>query len=125
MGQRPLLVRLLWFLLVGWWATGILVNVAWFCMITVVLAPIGVKLFNLVPTALTLLEPRSRLAPGEARGQYPLLVRAVYFVLIGWWLSWIWANLAFLFAVTIIGLPVAYWLFNRLPFVASLYRFHG
>lgn len=125
MGQRPLLVRLLWFLLVGWWATAILVNVAWLCMITIVLSPIGVKLLNLVPTALTLLEPRSRGDPDAASGQYPLVVRAVYFVFVGWWASWLWANLAFLFAVTIIGLPVAYWLFNRLPFVASLYRFHG
>ena len=125
MSDRSLLVRALWFVLIGWWATPILVNAAWFCMVTVILAPIGIKLLNLVPTALTLLEPRSRLDPDGGRGQHSLLVRAVYFVFVGWWLSWIWANLAALFAVTIIGLPVAYWMFNRLPFVASLYRFHG
>lgn len=125
MAQRSLLVRILWFVFIGWWATWILVNVAWFFMVTVVLAPVGIKLLNLVPTALTLLESRSRLDPEAGRGQHSLVVRAIYFILVGWWASWLWANLALLFAITIIGLPVAYWMFNRLPYVASLYRFHG
>jgi uncharacterized membrane protein YccF (DUF307 family) len=62
-------------------------------------------------------------APGQ--GQRSLAVRAVYFVVVGWWLSWLWANVAAFLAVTIIGLPVALWMFNRLPYVTSLYRFDG
>jgi uncharacterized membrane protein YccF (DUF307 family) len=125
MAARSLVVRALWFLLVGWWATPAVINLAWLCFLTVVFAPVGVKLVNYVPTVLTLKEPRSRSDPGTARGQRSLPVRAAYFVLVGWWLSWIWANLAALFAVTIVGLPVALWLINRLPFVTSLYRFDG
>ncbi len=34
-----------------------------------------------------------------------LLVRALYFVLIGWWLSAIWAVAAWILCLTIIGLP--------------------
>jgi uncharacterized membrane protein YccF (DUF307 family) len=49
----------------------------------------------------------------------------VYFVVVGWWLSWFWANVAAFLAVTIVGLPVALWMFNRLPYVTSLYRFDG
>jgi len=125
MTQRSLFVRALWFLLIGWWLTPILVNIAWALTVTVILAPIGIKLVNLVPTALTLQEPRSLAAPEYGRGQRSLVVRAIYFVLVGWWLSFLWANLAALLAITIVGLPVAIWMANRLPFVTSLYRFHG
>ncbi|WP_224448150.1 YccF domain-containing protein [Haloprofundus salilacus] len=125
MSDRSLVVRALWFVFVGWWATPLVVNVAWFLTATVVLLPLGIKLTNLVPTVLSLKEPRSRSAPEAARGQHSLFVRAVYFVFVGWWLSWFWANVAAFLAVTIVGLPVAYWMFNRLPYVTSLYRFDG
>lgn len=125
MAQRSLLVRALWFVFVGWWATPILVNVAWLLNATIILLPLGIKLINLVPTVLTLAEPRSLDEPDDARGQHSLVVRAIYFLLVGWWLSLAWANVAAFLAATIVGLPVAYWMFNRLPYVTSLYRFHG
>jgi len=120
-----LLVRALWFVFVGWWATPIVVNSAWLLNVTVILLPIGIKLINLVPTVLTLAEPRSLSEPESARGQRSLTVRAVYFVLVGWWLSLLWANVASFLAITVVGLPVAIWMLNRLPYVTSLYRFHG
>jgi uncharacterized membrane protein YccF (DUF307 family) len=126
MAQRSLLVRALWFVVVGWWATPLVVNLAWLLNATVILLPLGIKLINLVPTVLTLREPRSLVDPdSEGSGQRSLPVRAVYFVLVGWWLSWLWANVAAFLAVTIVGLPVAVWMFNRLPYVTSLYRFDG
>ena len=126
MAQRSFVVRALWFVLVGWWATPAVVNVAWFLNATIVLLPLGIKLVNLVPTVLTLREPRSVIdSDSTGAGQRSLLVRAVYFLFVGWWLSWLWANVAAFLAVTIIGLPVAIWMFNRLPYVTSLYRFDG
>jgi len=122
---RSLLVRALWFVFVGWWLTPAVVNVAWALNVTVILLPLGIKLINLVPTALSLAEPRSVSAPDRVRGQHPLLVRAIYFLLVGWWLSLLWANAAAALAITIVGLPIAFWMFNRLPFVTSLYRFHS
>ena len=124
MAQRSFVVRALWFVLVGWWLTPILVNVAWLLNVTVILLPVGIKLINLVPTALTLAEPRS-LEDGSGGSQPSLVVRAIYFVLVGWWLSWLWANVAAALSLTIVGIPIAIWLFNRLPYVTSLYRFHG
>ncbi|NLV09593.1 YccF domain-containing protein [Halomicrobium mukohataei] len=124
MTQRSFAVRALWFVLVGWWLTPIVVNVAWLLNVTVILLPFGIKLINLVPTALTLAEPRS-LEDGAGASQHPLVVRAIYFVLVGWWLSWLWANVAAALSMTVVGIPVAIWLFNRLPYVTSLYRFHG
>lgn len=121
MAERSLFVRVAWFLLVGWWLTPLLVNAAWLLGLTVVLLPVSVKLINLVPTALTLRPRRSPVDPA-GRGQTNLLVRAVYFVLVGWWLGFLWANVAGLLAITVVGLPVAIWMLHRLPFVLSLYR---
>ena len=81
-------------------------------------------LINLVPGLRTLAEPRRELDPEGGRGQYPLVVRGVYLLLVGWWLSFAWANVAVLFALTVVGLPVAVLMLHRLPFVTSLYRFH-
>lgn len=122
---RSLLVRALWFVFVGWWATTALVNIAWALNVTIILIPLGLKLINLVPTALTLAEPRHVTNPAVEARQPSLLLRAVYFVFIGWWLSLIWANVAMVFVVSIIGFPVGIWMLNRLPYVTSLYRFHG
>jgi uncharacterized membrane protein YccF (DUF307 family) len=125
MAERSFAVRALWFVVVGWWATPVVVNVAWLLNATIVGLPFGIALINLVPTVLSLAEPRSLDEPASARGQRSLVVRGTYFLLVGWWLSFIWANVASVLAASVIGLPVAFWMFNRLPYVTSLYRFHG
>jgi uncharacterized membrane protein YccF (DUF307 family) len=50
-------------------------------------------------------------------------VRGVWFLLVGWWASAIWMALAWVIQLTVIGLPVALLMFNRTPFIASLYRY--
>jgi uncharacterized membrane protein YccF (DUF307 family) len=122
---RSLLVRVVWFLLVGWWLTFLAINVAWFLNVTVVGLPIGIKIINRVPTLLTLKERRPPIDPDAGRSQHSLLVRAAYFLLVGWWLSFLWANLAWALAASIVGLPVAIVMFNYLPYLTSLYRFDG
>ncbi|WP_439028102.1 YccF domain-containing protein [Haloarchaeobius sp. DT45] len=123
---RSFLVRAVWFLLVGWWLTFLVINVAWFLNVTVIGLPLGIKLINRVPTILTLKERREIVDPdAEGRSQTGLLVRAVYFVFIGWWLSLLWANVAWAFSASIIGLPIGIIMFNYLPYVTSLYRFDG
>lgn len=125
MTERSLLVRAIWFVVIGWWATPVVINVAWFLNATIILLPIGIKLINLVPTVLTLKEPRTVDDSDTTSDHHSILIRAIYFIFIGWWLSLFWANVAAFFAITIIGLPIAFWMFNRLPYVTSLYRFHG
>ena len=122
---RSLLVRAAWFLLVGWWVTPVVVNLGWLLVVTVVFAPVGVKLINTTPTVLTLADRRAGVDADGGASQHSLGVRGVYLLLVGWWLSFLWANVAVLFAETVVGLPVAVWLFNRLPYVTSLYRFEG
>ena len=123
---RSFVLRAVWFLLVGWWVTFLAINVAWFLNVTIIGIPIGIKIINAVPTLLTLKERNRRFDPtADVRSQHSLLLRAVYFLFVGWWLSLLWANVAWAFAASIIGLPIAIIMFNYLPYVTSLYRFGG
>jgi len=119
--QHSLVVRIAWFFLVGWWLTLLAINVAWALNVTVVLLPIGVKIINRVPYLLTL-KRRDTGIRANGVAQTSLLVRAIYFVLIGWWASFIWANVAWALCVTVIGIPIGIWMFNKFPYVTSLYR---
>ena len=49
-----------------------------------------------------------------------LLVRALWFMFIGWWLTGIVSAIAWLAMITIIGLPLGIWLINRIPTVITL-----
>ena len=47
-------------------------------------------------------------------------VRVVWYVFIGWWLTGFVISVAYLAAITVIGLPVAFYLFNRIPTFLTL-----
>jgi len=129
-----LLVRFVWWLFVGWWASGIVVALAWLALITIVGIPLGIYLINRLPSVLTL-RPRSRewtlgedelgqeVVSDRGRPQVAWPLRGVWFILVGWWASAIWMSLAWLVQLTVIGIPVALLMFNRTPFIASLYRY--
>lgn len=104
-----------------------MLTVAWLLNVTIIGLPIGIKLINKVPKALTLKEPDSsdvnRIEVGKSSGNSPsLIVRGVYFVLIGWWASGIWTSIAYFLSLTVIGLPIGVKMFNYLPKVVSLYE---
>ena len=50
----------------------------------------------------------------------PFLVRASYFLLVGWWLTLSWVNFAWAANVTVIGLPLGLWMLNRVPQILTL-----
>jgi uncharacterized membrane protein YccF (DUF307 family) len=128
------LVQALWFLFIGWWLAQIWVVAAWVLMITVVGIPIGVIMLDRVPMVIALRDPsqvqvRARqIGKGvyvyEAEGvpQHPLLLRAAYFLLVGWWLSALWMVLAYAVCCTVIGLPLGVWMFDLVPLLVSLRR---
>ena len=123
--QPSLLLRAVWFLLVGWWATGIWLGAAWLLLVFIITIPIGVKMINAVPLVLSLKSPSREFVDQEMRSprQRNLLVRAVWFVFVGWWASLVWMAIAYIFTVTIVGIPVAIWMYGKLPAVVSLYRY--
>jgi len=128
------LVRAIWFILVGWWLTGIVSAVAWFAMITIIGLPLGIWLINRIPTVLTL-RPRTSYVYTYVDGtgaawtgqsqlqQTPWPVRGLWFILVGWWASAAMMSVAWALVVLIITMPIGLWLYNRVPFVASLYRY--
>jgi uncharacterized membrane protein YccF (DUF307 family) len=55
------------------------------------------------------------LEPGSS-----ILVRAAWYLLVGWWLAGMLMAAAWFLAITIIGLPLAFYLVNRVPTVLTL-----
>jgi uncharacterized membrane protein YccF (DUF307 family) len=132
--QNPgCLVQLLWFALIGWWAGELWIAAAWFLIITVIGAPLGVAMLNRLPQVMALRGQTTgvevtrvgNLQYVTARAHVPqhnIVLRAIYFVLVGWWLSAIWMEVAYAISLTIIGLPVGFWMFDQVPMLVSLRR---
>jgi uncharacterized membrane protein YccF (DUF307 family) len=129
---RNFLVRVLWYVFIGWWLTGIALGVGYVAGVTVIGLPLAFWIFNRTGTLLTL-RPRSQVASVRTdagvtqveyahREQRPLWLRAVYFVLIGWWLALLWMILAYVVSLTVIGIPLGIMMLNRLPAVFTLQR---
>jgi uncharacterized membrane protein YccF (DUF307 family) len=131
--QHSLIVRAIWFIFVGWWATGIWLGIAWVLNVIIIGFPLGIRMINKTPYVATLKKRESLQIITQSGNdfevtkrnpeQYSLLIRLLYFVLIGWWFSLVWIAIAYLFTVFTITLPLAFWMFDRLPFVTFLYRF--
>ena len=126
---RPpnLLIRVVWFILIGWWLTGVLSAAAWALNATIVGLPLGLWIINRLPLAATLrpIESFYRIEDGRvvsAVRQRPLLIRAVYFLLVGWWLSGLWMALAYAFLLSVVGMPIAFWMYGRIGAVTTLFR---
>ena len=66
---------------------------------------------------------RERRLAGATIPQHNFLLRALYFVLIGWWFSAGWLAVAWAASVTLIGIPLAIWMYNRVPAITTLRRY--
>ena len=55
--------------------------------------------------------------------QQPWWIRGLWFIVVGWWASALVMTIGFALVVLIITLPLGLMLYNRVPFVASLYRY--
>ena len=119
----PFLVRVLWYLFIGWWLTGISLALGYLAAITIVGLPLAFWIFNRTGTLLTL-RPRPvtvsvshdggvTVVESGHRAQRSLLLRVVYFVLVGWWAALIWMTIAYFLCLTIVLLPVGPIMLNR------------
>jgi uncharacterized membrane protein YccF (DUF307 family) len=126
------LIQVLWFVFIGWWFGQLWIAVAWILMLTIVGIPLGVAMMNKVPWVIALRGESEALRVATAGGvtmvsrtqvpQYNLVLRALWFLLVGWWLSAAWMEVAYFFCLTIIGLPLGFWMFDRVPALVSLRR---
>lgn len=122
--QPGCLIQLLFFVFIGWWLGSFAVSLAYILFVLVVTIPLGVKIVNRIPYLMALRQPAVNLTPWGAvpTQQRSLLVRSVWFLLLGWWLAALWMGLAYLLCLTIIGMPAGFWMFDRAPAVLSLRR---
>jgi uncharacterized membrane protein YccF (DUF307 family) len=127
-GEAPnLLLRIVWFVFIGWWLCAVVSAVAWFLNATIIGLPFGLWLINRLPTFATLRpqEQRWRIEGNvivSDTKQRPFLIRVIYFLLIGWWLSGIWMAVAYALLISIIGFPLAFWMYGRIGAVTTLFR---
>lgn len=126
------LLRAIWFIFIGWWAGFALLNLGFALIFTVFLIPVGLVLLNYLPTVLTL-RPRTQQTSVTVNNgmvtvnigqkqQYNFLLRAVYFVFVGWWAGYCWAVLGYVLCTSILLMPVGLMMLNRLPEVLTLRR---
>ena len=128
------LVRGLYFIFVGSWLGLIWILAAWFFNLTIIGLPLGLAMINRIPQVMTLKPVRVQTTVEVKDGapvvrqtslkQPPFLLRAIYFIAIGFWFSLIWMVLAWIFTTLTLGfgLPLAFWMFDRVPCVTTLAR---
>ncbi len=129
--QHNIIVRALYFLLIGWWFGLVVALLGWLLYATLIGAPLGIKVLNAVPGAISLRarEKDIRVFAGEdgytvtrvTKEQRPWWVRLIWFPF-GLVFSLLAILLAWLLCVWLITMPLGVMLFNKVPAIASLYR---
>lgn len=116
-----LVLRAVWFVCIGWWL-GLLWSIAaWLFNLTLVGLPVGLMMLSATPTVTTLqlrrpVQPYGR----QPRPEHPLPLRAIWFVLIGWWASLVWVLTAWALSLTLLLMPISFWMWNRTPTITTL-----
>jgi len=128
--QHGLFVRALYFIFIGWWAGLIWLNIGYFFVLTIIGLPLGLVMLNRLPAVLTLkLASQSvninitgnttNINIGGAQ-QLNFLLRALYFIFVGWWAGLAWSWVAYVMFVFIVTIPVGAMMLNMLPAVITL-----
>ncbi|MEW6580882.1 MAG: YccF domain-containing protein [Chloroflexota bacterium] len=126
-------VQTVWFLFIGWWLSQIAILLGWLLIVTIILMPLGFALLNKVPYLATLHKPKRQTSvhvqedgvivmASSDRPQRPFWQRAVFFLLIGWWFSFIVLELAWLLTSTVLLAPLGLPLFGWFPTALTLRR---
>jgi len=127
-----LLIRALYFIFVGLWLGGVWTTIAWILVVSIIGLPLGLLMLNRLPQVMTLKPVRENrylvqkdgqwVMRSHTREQPPFLARVLYFIFIGWWFSALWLLTAWAISgITLgLGLPIAFWMFDRVPAVTTL-----
>jgi uncharacterized membrane protein YccF (DUF307 family) len=122
-----------WFLFVGWWLSALSIVIAYVLCVTVLGLPFAFAIFNRLPAIITL-RPRIDTHAVGVRGgvtyisggtvpQLSLLVRAICFVLVGWWLGAIYLSIAWALYVLLSPLLIGIDVGNRVEAIMTLLRY--
>ena len=128
------LARAVWFVLIGWWLTAIVIVIAYALALSILGLPFAFYLFNRIPEFLTL-RGRSKTYQVETAAdgrrfltatnveQRPMWMRVVWFVFVGFWFGAIWMAAAYVLCVLIVTMPFGLAMFNRVGAVMTLLRY--
>jgi uncharacterized membrane protein YccF (DUF307 family) len=127
------LARALWFIFVGWWLGLIWLHIGYALCVTGIFLPVGLLMLNRLPAVLTLRSSREQttvvmygngmtMVRTREPQQVDFLLRAVYFLLVGWWLGYVWALVGYVLCFTIVLMPIGILMLNRLPTALTLRR---
>ncbi|OJX40593.1 MAG: hypothetical protein BGO78_06310 [Chloroflexi bacterium 44-23] len=126
------LLRAIYFIFVGLWLGGVWTTIAWVLVVSIIGLPLGLLMLNRIPQIMTLKPVRRNRYLVQVNGRWvtrtitkdqpAFLLRALYFILIGWWFSALWLLLAWAVSgITLgLGLPLAFWMFDRVPAITTL-----
>ncbi len=129
-----LILRILWFVLVGWWLGFWAIVAGYLCLVLILPAPIGIAILDRLPRIMTLRAPAQTISvhqdgssvaiARENVAQRSWLIRIPWILLIGWWFGLAWLLVAYLVTLLTfgLGLPISFWMFARAARVISLYR---
>ncbi len=115
------LLRIIYFLLIGWWLSLIVGFFAYLCCLSIIGIPIGVYIFNRFPQILTLKPKKNYLVDTNGKDvEINFFLRSIYFFLVGWWLGLLALKVGWFLCITIIGMPLGLLILNRIPFLMTL-----
>ena len=135
MAESPepnLVLRALWFIFVGSWVSFLTLWVAVFLQLTIIGIPAAIWVINRIPQIMTLKSSRKlqtvqnqdgvTVVGYSDRQQLKWWVRAIYYVLVGWWATTLWLVALWLFGVLIITLPISFWMGGQIGKIQTLRR---
>lgn len=137
-------VRAIYFVFVGWWLGFWCLEIGFLLCMLIFTLPLGLMILNRLPQIMTL-KPSAQTvqtnvnvtsavgAAGVTNAvnvnvnvtgvqQRSMLIRAIYYIFVGWWVGYIWASLAYFMCLSILGLPLGIVMLNYLPAVLTLRR---
>jgi uncharacterized membrane protein YccF (DUF307 family) len=127
--KHSLFTRFIWFLVVGWWASGVFIFLGLVGLASVVLAPLGFWFINRVPKVQTLRNRSTHWTSTEHDGvthvseqrpeQHPWYLRLLYLPA-GFFLGLVWLSIAWLVSLPVITLPLSIWMIDRAPAIITL-----
>jgi hypothetical protein len=126
-------LRLVWLVFAGWWLSALWVAIAWFSILLVVTRPAGFRMIAYLPIIVRLKpaddiqraiveDTLAQLAYGRLK-QRPFVVRLLYCGTVGWWVSLVWAIVAWAASLSSHRQPEPMMMFMRLPAVMTLRRY--
>jgi len=88
--------------------------------LSIVGLPLGTMIFNRYGQILTLRPVHPLLTPDGPSKELPIILRIIYFFVIGWWLGLLTVKVGWLLCVSVIGLPLGVALLNQVPLLMTL-----